>query len=37
MNVGIEKVVYNIIYIFIYIVYNNCIFPIGTKKLIVSC
>ena len=36
MNVGIEKVVYNIIYIFIYIVYN-CIFPIGTKKLIVSC
>ena len=34
MNVGIEKVVYNIIYI--YIIYN-CIFPIGTKKLIVSC
>ena len=34
MNVGIEKVVYNIIYInihiFIYIVYN-CIFPIGTN------
>ncbi len=28
MNVGIEKVVYNIIYI----VYN-CIFPIGTKSL----
>ena len=32
MNVGIEKVVYNIIYI-----KYNCIFPIGTKKLIVSC
>ena len=32
MNVGIEKVVYTIytIYIFIYIVYN-CIFPIGTN------
>ena len=30
MNVGIEKVVYNYIYINIYIVYN-CIFPIGTN------